>query len=335
MKVAGLGSPIIDLMFQVDDAQLSANVAGEKGGMNKIDDAERRRLLAAMAEAGVIPAYAIGGSAFNTIAALANLGMPTRFIGKIGTDRDGEWFRCRYLEIGGDVSALKTTAESPTANCFCFVTRDSQRTMRSHLGASLLLRPDELDGNDLEGITHVHIEGFQFFMDGIVRRIAELAKACGATVSLDLASFEVVRRFRNEIEALLPFLDIIFANEDEAREFLALPAGTAFDPRQAAEAIARHTATAVVKGGADGAWIRRNEQSVHVDALPTTALDTTGAGDFWQAGFLYGILRGCSSETSGKMGALLASKVVAVLGAELPEHAWRELRREVCRMERG
>lgn len=333
MKVAGLGSPIIDLMFRVDDAQLSANVAGEKGGMNKIDDAERRRLLTAMAKAGIAPAYAIGGSAFNTIAALARLGMPTRFIGKIGTDRDGEWFRRRYMEIGGDVSALKTTAESPTANCFCFVTRDSQRTMRSHLGASLLLRPDELDERDLEGITHVHIEGFQFFMDGIVRRIAELAKSCGATVSLDLASFEVVRRFRREIETLLPFLDLIFANEDEAREFLALPPGATFDPRQAAEEIARHTSAAVVKGGADGAWIHRNGQSVHVDALPTTAVDTTGAGDFWQAGFLYGILRGCSAETSGKMGALMASKVVAVLGAELPESSWEDLRHAVRRLE--
>ena len=333
MKVAGLGSPIIDLLFRVDDAQLSANVAGEKGGMNKIDDAERRRLLAAMEQIGAPPAYAIGGSAFNTVAALARLGMPTRFIGKIGADAEGELFRERYLQIGGDVSSLKTTRESPTANVLCFVTPDSQRTMRSHLGASLLLRPEELDARDLRGVEIVHIEGYQFFVDGIVRRIAELAKAGGIKVSLDLASFEVVRRFRREIEALLPFLDIIFANEDEAREFLAIPPDSPLDPEPAVRKIAGRTMTAVVKSGAGGAWICHRGQCVHVDALPTLVADTTGAGDFWQAGFIYGILRGCSAEVSGKMGALLAARVVAVLGAELPENTWQELRTAVHRLE--
>ena len=223
--------------------------------MNKIDDAERRRLLAAMEQIGSLPAYAIGGSAFNTVAALARLGMPTRFIGKIGADAEGELFRKRYLEIGGDVSSLKTTRDSPTANCLCFVTPDSQRTMRSHLGASLLLRPEELDERDLGGVDLVHIEGYQFFVDGIVRRIAELAKSGGVKVSLDLASFEVVRRFRREIEALLPFLDVIFANEDEAREFLSVPPDSPLDPEPAVRKIAGRTMTAVIKSGAGGAWI--------------------------------------------------------------------------------
>ncbi|MBQ6352197.1 MAG: adenosine kinase, partial [Lentisphaeria bacterium] len=144
----------------------------------------------------------------------------------------------------------------------------------------------------------------------------------------------VVRRFRSEVEALLPYLDLIFANEDEAREFLRLPPEARLDPEQAAVEIARSVGSAVVKGGAGGAWIRRRDTVVHVDALPTAAVDTTGAGDFWQAGFLYGILRGRPAETAGKMGALLAARVVAVLGAELPERTWNDLRRTVAALER-
>ena len=326
MKIAGLGGPVIDILVRVDDALLASHIRGEKGGMNKIGGAEQRRIIAALEQAGCHPTYAIGGSAFNTVAALTHLGMKTSFIGKTGKDDNAEFFRKSYREIGGDCSSLKATGRSPSATVLCLVTPDSQRTMRSSLAASLLMRPADLSDADFAGVSHLHIEGYQFFNPKLVRHAVTMAARNGCTTSLDLASFEVVRRFRNELEEILDDVDIVFANEDEAREFMNTQGDIA--PKEALEKFSRHCDISVVKTGIDGAWIRRGGKTVHVDAQKTAAIDTTGAGDFWQAGFLYGIFHGLSLKRSGELGARLAAEVVGVLGAQLPDDVWTRLRHQ-------
>jgi len=329
VKIAGLGGPVIDILIRVDDALLAAHVRGEKGGMNKISGAYQRRIIAALEKAGCKPVYAIGGSAFNTVGALARLGMKTSFLGKTGKDEAADFFRRSYREIGGDCSSLKATGRSPSATVLCLVTPDSQRTMRSSLAASLLMRPEDLSDGDFSGIAHLHIEGYQFFNSGLVRQAVKLAKKHGCTVSLDLASFEVVRRFRNELEEILHDIDIVFANEDEAREFTGDNNGA--DPVAALKKFSRYCKIAVVKTGADGAWIDRGNEIVHVNALKAEAVDSTGAGDFWQAGFLYGLFHSWSLDQAGMLGARLAAEVVKVLGAQLPEKTWTEIRRDWIR----
>lgn len=326
VKIAGMGGPVIDILIRVDDALLASHVRGEKGGMNKISGAEQRRIIAALLNEGCIPAYAIGGSAFNTIAALARLGVRTSFLGKTGKDEAAEFFRRSYREIGGDCSSLKATGRSPSATVLCLVTPDSQRTMRSSLAASLLMRPEDLSDNDFAGVAHLHIEGYQFFNPGLVRQAVKMAKKHDCTVSLDLASFEVVRRFRSELEEALRRIDIVFANEDEAREFAG--GKGKFDPVRVLKKFSKYCEIAVVKTGADGAWIERGEEVVHVDALRADAVDTTGAGDFWQAGFLYGLFHDWTLEKSGDLGARLAAEVVKLLGAQLPDETWAEIRRD-------
>ena len=329
VKIAGLGGPVIDILIRVDDALLAAHVRGEKGGMNKISGAYQRRIIAALEKAGCKPVYAIGGSAFNTVGALARLGMKTSFLGKTGKDEAADFFRRSYREIGGDCSSLKATGRSPSATVLCLVTPDSQRTMRSSLAASLLMRPEDLSDGDFSGIAHLHIEGYQFFNSGLVRQAVKLAKKHGCTVSLDLASFEVVRRFRNELEEILHDIDIVFANEDEAREFTGDNNGA--DPVAALKKFSRYCKIAVAKTGADGAWIDRGNEIVHVNALKAEAVDSTGAGDFWQAGFLYGLFHSWSLDQAGMLGARLAAEVVKVLGAQLPEKTWTEIRRDWIR----
>ena len=326
VKIAGLGGPVIDILIRVDDALLASNVRGEKGGMNKISGAEQRRIIAALEKAGCKPAYAIGGSAFNTVGTLARLGVKTSFLGKTGKDEAADFFRRSYRGIGGDCSSLKATGRSPSATVLCLVTPDSQRTMRSSLAASLLMRPEDLSDDDFTDIAHLHIEGYQFFNPGLVRQAVNMAKKHGCTVSLDLASFEVVRRFRNDLEEVLPNIDIVFANEDEAREFTG--AKGEIDPVAALKRFARYCKIAVVKTGENGAWIERGEEIVHVDALKSEAVDTTGAGDFWQAGFLYGLFHDWSLEKAGMLGARLAAEVVKVLGAQLPNSTWAKIRRD-------
>jgi len=324
IKIAGLGGPVIDILIRVDDALLTSTIRGEKGGMNKIGGAEQRRLIAAFERAGCTPAYAIGGSAFNTIAALARLGMTTSFIGKTGKDDAADFFRQSYTAIGGDCSSLKATGRSPSASVLCLVTPDSQRTMRSSLAASLLMRPDDLSDRDFAGVAHLHIEGYQFFNPGLVRRAVEMAAAHGCTVSLDLASFEVVRRFRRELDDILGHIDIVFANEDEARAFMNEQGE--IDPAEALKSFSRYCRISVVKFGTAGAWIERGSETVHVDAQKAVAVDTTGAGDLWQAGFLYGLFHDWPLEKAGRLGARLAAEVVGVLGAQLPNEFWAGFR---------
>ena len=331
VKIAGLGGPVIDILIRVDEAQLAAHVRGEKGGMNKIGGTEQRRIVTALEKEGCRPVYAIGGSAFNTVGTLARLGVSTSFIGKTGKDEASEFFRKSYRAIGGDCSSLKATGRSPNATVLCLVTPDSQRTMRSSLAASLLMRPEDLGDADFAGVGLLHIEGYQFFNPGLVRRAVTMAKAHDCSVSLDLASFEVVRRFRDELDEILPDIDIVFANEDEARMFMNAAPEAEFDPKAALKVFSRYCRIAVVKTGVNGEWIKRGRETVHVDAVKAKAVDTTGAGDFWQAGFLYGLYHDRPLAEAGEFGALLAAEVVGVLGAQLPEKTWAKIRRAATR----
>ena len=323
-KVLGLGSPILDLLVQVDDSFLRENVAGEKGGMGMLDAAAQKKLIGAFPPGKV--KKAIGGSAFNTISALTALGMQTSFMGKIGQDDDGEFYRSSYQSAGGDVSRFRVSKTEPTATCVSLVTPDSERTMRTNLGASSTLAPDEISDADFEGITHFHAEGYMLFLPGLLPKAMRLAKENGCTVSFDLSSFEVVRIFRKEIEELLErYVDIIFANEDEAREFCGTDN---FEPEAAAARLLKTCSTAAVKLGKKGALLRHGAETCRIEPKLVRALDTTGAGDLWQAGFLYGWLNGLGLEKAGAMGSVLGAEIVQVIGAEIPPGRWPEIRKQ-------
>ena len=320
-KILGFGSPILDLLVQVDDAFLAANVAGEKGGSGMLDAEAQKKLTAAFPPGKV--KKAIGGSAFNTISALTALGMPTAFLGKVGKDADGDYYRQAYAAAGGDISRFRETPAVPTATCISLVTPDSERTMLTNLGASSTLTPDEITAADFAGISHLHAEGYMLFLPGVLEKVMRLAKENGCTVSFDLASFEVVRIFRAEIETLLnQYVDIIFANEDEAREFCG---ADGFTPEKAAERLTGYAPVAAVKLGGKGALLRHGTEVCRTQAKTVRALDTTGAGDLWQAGFLYGWLNGCGLAKAGEMGSVLGAAVVQVLGAELPPEQWKTI----------
>jgi len=320
-KVLGFGSPILDLLIQVDDAFLARNVAGEKGGMGMLDAEAQKKLIGTFPPGKV--KKAIGGSAFNTISALTSLGMRTAFLGKIGQDSDGEFYRNAYAAAGGDVSRFRVNPAEPTATCVSLVTPDSERTMRTNLGASSTLTADEISAGDFEGITHFHAEGYMLFLPGVLPKTMKLAKENGCTVSFDFSSFEVVRIFRKEIEELMDrYVDVIFANEDEAREFCG---AENFDPEDAAGQLLKRCPVAAVKLGSKGALLRQKDESCRIAPKTVHAIDTTGAGDLWQAGFLYGWLSGCGLRKAGEMGSLLGAEIVQVLGAELPSARWTDI----------
>ena len=294
-KVLGVGSALLDILANVDDDFLKT-VGGEKGGMVMIDAETADRLIR------TLPPFqkVIGGSAANTIAGLQKLGMPTAFLGKVGTDAEGNYYRGEFERMGGDISRFKTTPEVRTGRCISLITPDSERTMRTDLGAAATFKVTEITADDFRDAAHLHIEGYMMFNMDVFLHVLKLAKDHGATVSLDLASFEIVRTFRDRLDEILRrYVDVVFANEDETREFLGLKGE--FDPRKAAGAL-------------------------RIPPVLAEAVDTTGAGDLWQSGFLYAWLNGYPLETAGKMGAILGAEVVQVIGASIPPYRWEPIR---------
>jgi sugar/nucleoside kinase (ribokinase family) len=323
--VLGFGSALLDQLVHVPESFVTA-LPGQKGGMVLVDDVERRRLLASLS---AVPQIAPGGSAANTVIGLAHLGVPARLLAKIGDDDAGAAYRRHAAEAGVDTSSLKCAADLPTGTCLSLITPDGERTMRTFLGAASMLSAEEIGATDMRGCTHLLTEGYMLYNRPLMQHVLQLGRAAGCRICLDLSSPEVVGASADLLPALLDeYVDMVFANEVEAAGF----AGTQ-DPASALELLARHCEVAVVKLGAEGALLRRGQQTVHVPAEKVAACDTTGAGDLWAAGFLYGCLRGCSLQTAGRMGAAVAAAVVCVLGAALPVTTWSRLSRRLVDLE--
>lgn len=319
--ILGAGSPIVDLLVQVDD-EFIHGIKGEKGGMELVSATE---LEAILAQSGVPPEIAAGGSAGNTLFALARLGVPASFLGQLGDDADGRLYRAEFATLGGKTDKFMLSSAAHTARCLSLITPDSERTMRTDLGAAALLSPDDVTPATFSGIGHAHLEGYMLFAGDLLQKVVACAKAVGCTISLDLASFEVVRACKAILPDLLKnYVDIVFANEDEAAEFCGdLPA-----EEQVTE-LNKYCQLAVVKLGAEGCCIGEAGKTLRVPAQLAKAIDTTGAGDFWQAGFLFGLANGKSLETCGRYGAILGAEVVQVIGASLSEERWQAIKQAV------
>lgn len=317
-KLIGVGSPIIDLLARVDDVFLTT-VGGAKGGMELVDPATMDALVASLS---VQPAIAAGGSAGNTAFALARAGVSCAFLGKIGSDAQGALYADTFAGLGGDISRFKKTDQAPTARCLSLVTPDSERTMRTDLGAAMLLSPADITPDDFAGFAIAHLEGYLLFNRDLFYAVVDAAKAAGCKVSLDLGSFEVVGAAKDILpDVLKNSVDLVFANEDEAEAYC----GTS-DTAKALEIFADLCEVAAVKLGADGALLARGTERARVPVVPAPeVVDTTGAGDYWAAGFLYGYLHDQPLATCGHIGALFGSEVVRVLGAKLPDDAWARI----------
>lgn len=314
-----VGSPVVDQVVQVQEGFLE-KVGGEKGGMELVDSKSFSEIVEKLPTR---PDLTPGGSAGNTSFALARLGMPSRFLGALGDDHAGNFFRDQLLKAGGDDKAIRVMPDLPTAQCLSLVTPDAERTMRTHLGAAMTFAPEHVTEDDFKGCGHAHIEGYVLFNPDLMIATLKAAKAAGCTISVDLASFEVVNASRTILhELLMEYVDIVFANEEEAEAF----AGDS-DPQKGLESLAKLCDTVAVKIGDKGALLCHGGECCHVPAtVVEQVVDTTGAGDFWAAGFLYGLLSGMSLQESGDIGALLGGAVVACEGTALPDNQWQELR---------
>ena len=316
-ELVGVGSPLVDLVVEVDDAFLRAHVHGAKGGMEIVGPEAIEALISAGSHA---PVQVAGGAASNTTLGCASLGIESAFLGSVGRDHLADFYR-EALEGHNCRAWLVEHPEHATGRVLSMITPDAERTMRTYLGAAADLEVARVTPERFAGARLVMLEGYMLFNHELTWAVAQAASGAGCKLALDMASFEVVQANRHVIEQLLDdHVDLVFANEDEA-------AAWAGDVHAALDDLAGRCEVAVVKLGAEGAWIASGEERHHVAAIEIeTAVDTTGAGDSWAAGFLAGYLRGLPLTRCGHLGALAGAAVVQRPGAQLPKSEWLALR---------
>lgn len=316
--VVGVGAAIVDRILHVSDEFL-ATVPGRKGGMEPIDKQQFDEILKRY---GREPISAPGGSAANVLRGLSRLGLNCALISKIGHDPLADVF-LRDLKAQ-NITPLFTHGKADTAQVLSLVTPDGQRTCRTYLGAAIEMHAHDLHAEDFQHTRLVHIEGYGLSYGDLVPQAMRLAKAAGAKISLDLASFEMVAHYRHLILDLLKnYVDIVFANDLEAKMLMDT------DAKEACAAMAKLCPTAVVSLNKEGCWVAQRHELQHCPAYPVDAIDTTGAGDLFASGFLYGYLANKPLSTCAHYGALLGAAVVQVEGAEIPEERWKQLQQDM------
>ncbi|PLX18021.1 MAG: adenosine kinase [Salinivirgaceae bacterium] len=307
-KVLGMGNALVDMLVQIPNDDLLNEINFPKGSMQLVDIAQSD---AVMLKINNLPIQQLsGGSAGNTIHGIAALGGETGFIGKVGEDELGAFYHEDLKNAG--IQSIFIKSKNATGKAIAMITPDSERTFATHLGAAVELSAEDLIPEMFEGYAVFHIEGYLVQNHALLQRAVELAKEAGAMVSIDLASFNVVEDNYDFLwDIVKGYVDIVFANEEESKSF------TGKEPREALDQIAEHAQIAVVKIGKKGAYIKKDGVVTHVDATEAKAIDTTGAGDLFASGFLFGLVNGWSMEKAGKAGAIMAGKVIEKIGGRL------------------
>ena len=325
--VAGAGTAIVDLLVRVDDEFLAQELPGGRGDTTWVDAARLDELIRRLHERGFRLEKAPGGSTGNLLCGLSELGCGTRFLGWLGLDDDGVYYRDTFAESGGGIYSFKYHPSKHTGRCLSLISPDADRSMVTDLGAAAEMRAEEIRPSDLDDAGLLHTEGYLCGLKDrtFLPRLFEQAKTAGIPVSFDLASYGIVREYREEIRGYLDqYVDIVFANELEAAEF----AGTD-DPESMLDALARFCPVAAVKLGALGSIVRMDGRTVRIPPEPAEPVDATGAGDLWQAGFLFAWLHHAGPEVCGRTGSILGAAAVSHFGARLPEALWGGLRERV------
>jgi sugar/nucleoside kinase (ribokinase family) len=313
MKILGLGNALADVIIRLTNEDTIKNLNLPKGSMQLIqsDDIPRINEIIKLMPIEMIS----GGSAANTIHGLARLGVDCGYIGKIGCDDVGNFYETDLKKAG--VDSVLFRSQTDTGRAFTFITPDGERTFATYLGAAIELQPEDIIPDLFKSYNHLHIEGYLVSNALLIEKALLLAKKLNLKISLDLSSYNVVEANLTFLKKIIPeFVDILFANEEESKAY------TGKNPREALEEIAEKSDIAVVKIGKEGALIKDRKKTVKVNAFPSKVLDTTGAGDQFAAGFLYGLSQNLDLEKCGKLGALLAGKVIENYGARIPEILW-------------
>lgn len=310
--VYGVGNALVDIQTQVSEGEL-ARLGFARGIMTLVDDDTQQRVLSGIS--GGTLSRCAGGSAANTIMGVADFGGKAAYAGKVGSDETGDFFLedMRHAGVTIDVPA----ADAATGTCFVLITPDAQRTMLTSLGVSATLSPDDVDEDELLQSRYVYVEGYLFA--GEATRTAalysiELAKKHGVRVALTVSDPFLIEHHRDEFLKLIRgSVDLLFCNEKEAQSLTGHD-----DPIDCAQAIHKDARNVALTLGERGSIIMHDGEVIPIEGVPVEAVDTTGAGDMYAGGLLYGVTNGLSWRQAGRLASHAAARIVSQLGARLP-----------------
>lgn len=311
--VIALGNALMDLLVEVDSQKfLEFNL--KKGEMHLVPKEQAQQILEKIQRQQLTIEYVPGGSAANTLRCLGLLGANVILCGKVGKDKHGEMY-VEQLQQHQVKTRFNHHAKA-TGHCVTFITPDAERSFSVHLGAAVELYPEDVLEEDIAVSKILHLEGYQ--LEGTTKETVfhamELAKKHGTKISFDLADPGVIRRNKGLIKDIIDKknIDILFINEKEADELT-----DGFAVECAVVELGKLIPTVIVKIGERGSLVSHERKFLKIPPFPAKAIDTTGAGDVYAAGFLYGYCQGWDMMKAGKLGSLLAAKVVEKRGVKL------------------
>jgi sugar/nucleoside kinase (ribokinase family) len=319
-KIIGIGNALTDILIQIKNDNILSDLGLKKGSMQLVDVKKMREIsekLAALPQKMVT-----GGSAANTMNGIAKLGGQSGFLGKIGKDAVGQFFVDDIVANG--VATHLIPSETPSGRCIVLISPDGERTMCTFLGAAAELSAADISPEIFANYDIFHIEGYLVQNQDLIQSAVEIAKKIGLLISIDMASFNVVEEnldfFKNLVRNNV---NLVFANEEEVRAF------TGEQPEKALDVIVEMADIAVVKLGKNGSLIKSDKQTYKINAIDALSIDTTGAGDLYAAGFLFGISKHYELARCGEIGTLVSGKTVEVIGAKLDENIWQEIKKSI------
>lgn len=310
--VFGIGNAIVDTEVQVEDTLLSS-LGLEKGVMTLVSGQEQANLVQALAN--YEKHGAAGGSAANTMVGLAQYGGTAFFLGKIGNDVSGALYQKSLSEFGVEFD-VEPYDQEPTGTCLVLVTPDGERTMQTCLGAAAKIDVPDVDTNRIAASRFVYVEGYLLGSPtGLNAAIAtmEAAKKAGVTVSLTLSDPGMTEHFIGSFkEATREYVDLLFCNQFEAMIYAGLE-----DREEALKVLGQDSPKVFMTCGGDGSFVYDHGEVIHVTGYSVPVVDTTGAGDVYASGVLYGLANNMDNATSGKLGSFASARIVSRMGPRL------------------
>ena len=316
--ILGVGSPILDYVIPVDYSFFSKD-RDSFGGMQVITSKKFDEILKKSSTKLIVTA---GGSAANTIKALASIGLTSALFGTIGDDENGSYYRS-YIESIGVIPYFQSS-KLPTSKALCLITPKGERTCRTFLGASQEIQISNLAPEYLRHTKLVHIEGYSLLQTNLTEEIMKIAKDNNCLVSFDLGSFEIVEHHREKISHLLKkYVDIVFANHDETYAL------TGFKNDLGCVELQKMCSIAVSMQGENGSFVSDGNYLFFEKTTPVQAIDTTGAGDLFAAGFLAAFLKGQTLDKCARFGNMMGKEAVITLGANLSLKSYEKLKKQL------